>query len=247
VGGQKPARQERLQKVLARAGVASRRASETLIQAGRVTVNGKVVTTLGTRVDPHRDRIAVDAQILKVAAETPVYIILNKPDDILSAASDSRGRQTVVDLVPVEARVYPVGRLDLRSEGLILLTNDGALTKKLTHPGHQIEKEYHVLVTGKPAMSTLARWRAGGLELHGKPLAPALVEKMSDEGDHTWLRIVLTEGRKRQIRETARILGHPVRVLRRVRLGPIKLGKLPSGRWRYLTPGEISRLKDSAR
>ena len=233
--------------MLARAGVASRRASETLIQAGRVTVNGQVVTTLGTKVDPHRDRIAVDGQILKKTAETLVYIILNKPVDVLSTASDERGRRTVLDLVPLEARVYPVGRLDLRSEGLILLTNDGALTKKLTHPGHQIEKEYHVLVTGKPATQTLARWRGGGLELHGKPLAPAVVEKMSDEGDHTWLRVVLTEGRKRQIRETARMLGHPVRVLRRVRLGPIKLGKLPSGRWRYLTPAEISRLKDSAR
>jgi 23S rRNA pseudouridine2605 synthase len=246
VSSQQPARQERLQKVLAQAGVASRRASEMLIQAGRVTVNGQVVTTLGTKVDPDRDRIAVDGQVLRQTAEPPVYILLNKPVDVLSAARDERGRRTVLDLVPIEARVYPVGRLDLRSEGLILLTNDGALTKKLTHPGHQIEKEYHVLVTGKPTTRTLARWRSGDLELYGKPLAPAIVEKMSDEGDHTWLRIVLTEGRKRQIRETARLLGHPVRVLRRVRLGPLKLGKLPSGRWRYLTPAEINRLKTAA-
>ena len=247
MGSQKSAREERLQKVLAQAGVASRRASEALIQAGRVTVNGHVVTTLGTKVDPYHDKIAVDGQPLKRASEKLVYIILNKPGDVLSAASDERGRRTVLDLVPVEARVYPVGRLDLRSEGLILLTNDGALTKRLTHPGHQVEKEYHVLVTGKPSTPTLARWRSGGLELYGKPLAPAIVQKMSDEGDHTWLRVVLTEGRKRQIRETARLLGHPVRTLRRVRLGPIKLGNLPLGRWRYLSPAEISRLKESAR
>jgi 23S rRNA pseudouridine2605 synthase len=236
--------EERLQKVLAHAGVASRRASEGLIQAGRVRVNGRVVTELGTKVNPRQDVITVDGKPLPRSDESPVYILLHKPRNILSAASDDRGRRTVLDLVDIDARVYPVGRLDLQSEGLILLTNDGELTKQLTHPAHHIEKEYHALVGGKPSAQTLSRWRSGELELEGKPLAPAKVNKMSDEGEkNTWLRIVLTEGRKRQIREVARMLGHPVRVLQRVRLGPIRLGKLKPGRWRHLTPAEVQRLK----
>jgi pseudouridine synthase len=234
---------ERLQKVLAHAGVASRRASEGLIRQGRVKVNGQVITELGTKVDPQRDAISVDGRPLPKQAEQLVYIILNKPRSVLSAASDNRGRRTVLDLVDISERVYPVGRLDFMSEGLILLTNDGNLTQKLTHPSHKIEKEYQVLISGNPSTDTLMRWREGGIELEGKPTAPAIVERMNLENDDCWLKVILTEGRKRQIREVAKTLGHSVKSLTRVRIGPINLGRLKSGNWRYLSPREIDRLK----
>lgn len=236
---------ERLQKVLAHAGVASRRASEGLIQQGRVTVNGQVVTELGVKVDPKRDAISVDGRPLPKQSEQLVYIILNKPRNVLSAASDSRGRQTVLDLVDIPERVYPVGRLDFMSEGLILLTNDGDLTQKLTHPSHKVEKEYQVLVSGNPSTDTLFRWRQGGIEVEGKPTAPAIVERMNLEHDDCWLKVILTEGRKRQIREVAKTLGHPVKSLTRVRIGPINLGRLGSGNWRHLTSREVDRLKQA--
>ena len=235
--------EERLQKVLAHAGIASRRASEVLIQQGRVSVNGQVVTQLGTKVDPRRDVITVDGQPLSKPVEKLVYIILNKPRNVLSAANDDRGRTTVVDLVDVPERVYPVGRLDLQSEGLILLTNDGALADRLTHPRYHIEKEYQVLVTGTPSNQTLARWRRGEVELEGRPTASAWVERLKTEGDDVWLKVILTEGRKRQIREVARLLGHRVKKLERVRLGPIKLGRLQQGKWRHLSVAEVQRLK----
>jgi 23S rRNA pseudouridine2605 synthase len=242
-----PEQKERLQKILAHAGVASRRGSEALIQQGRIAVNGQVVTELGAKVDPRRDVISVDGRPLANQAEKPVYIMLNKPRDVLSAASDERGRQTVLDLVGAPERVYPVGRLDLRSEGLVLLTNDGELTQKITHPAHKVEKEYHVLVTGLPTTATLSRWQNGGIELEGRPVAPAIVERLKIEGKDTWLKIILTEGRKRQIREVAKILGHRVKSLTRVRIGPLKLGRLGVGKWRYLSPNEVERLKQAVR
>ncbi len=242
-----PQMEERLQKVLAHAGVASRRASETLIEQGRVTVNGETVTVLGYKVDPHRDVIAVDGQRLPRPSEKPVYLILNKPRDILTSASDDRGRRTVVDLVEVEERVYPVGRLDLRSEGLVLLTNDGELAEKITHPRSHLEKEYLVLVTGRPTTATLIHWRRGEVEIEGRPAAPAFVERLKLEGDNTWLKIILTEGRKRQIRDVAKALGHPVKRLERVRIGPIKLGHLKPGKWRHLNPVEVEQLKRSVK
>ncbi|MBE7552595.1 MAG: rRNA pseudouridine synthase [Anaerolineales bacterium] len=239
--------EERLQKVLAHTGVASRRASEALIEQGRVTVNGQTVTVLGFKVDPRRDIIAVDGRQLPRPSAKPVYILLNKPRDVLTAASDDRGRRTVVDLVEVEERVYPVGRLDLRSEGLVLLTNDGELAEKLTHPRSHVEKEYLVLVSGRPTTPTLARWRRGEIEVEGKPTGRNVVERLKIEGDNTWLKIILTEGRKRQIREVAKALGHPVLRLERVRLGPIKLGHLKPGKWRHLKPAEIEQLKRSVK
>jgi 23S rRNA pseudouridine2605 synthase len=242
-----PPNKERLQKVLAHAGVASRRASEELIVAGRVTVNGRVVTELGCKVDPRHDSIMVNGQAIAKQQEQPVYVMLNKPRQVLSAASDDRGRRTVIDLVKLEERVYPVGRLDFNSEGLILLTNDGNLTRQITHPSQHVEKEYHVLVRGKPTTDTLIRWRTGDFELEGGKPAPATVDKLSDEGEDTWLRIILTEGRKRQVRESARRLGHPVRALNRVRIGPLKLGNLKSGRWRHLSAEEVRRLKNTVK
>ena len=237
---------ERLQKVLAHAGVASRRASETLIEAGRVSVNGQVVTALGTKVDPQTDTIKVDGKVLAPQAPELVYIILNKPRQILSAAKDDRGRKTVVDLVDIAERVHPVGRLDLNSEGLILLTNDGELTKQLTHTSHRIEKEYQVLVDGKPSTDMLFRWRKGGIEVDGQPTAPAFVARMKYESGSTWLKVILTEGRKRQIREVAKALGHRVKKLVRVRIGPIRLGELKIGSWRHLTQSEVELLKREA-
>lgn len=238
---------QRLQKVLAQAGIASRRASEDLIAAGRVAVNGQPVTTPGFKVNPRQDVITVDGQPLARQIEQPVYVLLNKPRGVLSAARDERGRQTVLDLVDLPQRLFPVGRLDLYSEGLILLTNDGELTAKLTHPRYEIEKEYHVLVSGRPSTPTLAQWRRGGVEVEGKPVGRAVVEKLKEEGDNTWLRLILTEGRKREIREVARTLGHPVKQLIRVRMGPIKLGHLKPGKWRHLTAAEVQRLKAEAR
>lgn len=238
---------QRLQKVLAQAGIASRRASEDLIAAGRVSVNGQPVTTPGFKVDPRQDIITVDGQPLARQVEQPVYVLLNKPRGVLSAARDERGRRTVLDLVDLPQRLFPVGRLDLYSEGLILLTNDGELTAKLTHPRYEIEKEYHVLVSGRPSTPTLAQWRRGGVEVEGKPVGRAVVEKLKEEGDNTWLRLILTEGRKREIREVARTLGHPVKQLIRVRMGPLKLGHLKPGKWRHLTAAEVQRLKAEAR
>ncbi|HMQ52218.1 MAG TPA: pseudouridine synthase [Anaerolineae bacterium] len=237
---------ERLQKVLAHAGVASRRACETLIEQGQVSVNGRIVTELGVKVDPLRDVITVDGERIARPVKEALYILLNKPRNVLSTVGDERGRKTVLDLVDLPERVYPVGRLDQQSEGLILLTNDGDLTQRLTHPRHHVEKEYHVLVSGRPTTPTMARWREGGIVVDGRPVGPAQVERMKYEGSDTWLRIILTEGRKRQIREVAKTLGHRVRMLRRVRLGPIRLGNLKPGAWRYLTAREVQQLLAAA-
>ena len=234
---------ERLQKILAHAGVASRRASEALIEQGRVTVNGNVVTELGTKIDPYHDVIAVDGQPLPQQTAKLIYVMLNKPRYVVSTVNDERGRTTVVDLVNLPERIYPVGRLDIDSQGLILLTNDGDLAEKLTHPRYHLEKEYQVLVVGRPSTQTLIRWRRGGVEIEGQPAAKASVDRLKIEGDATWLRVIMTEGRKRQIRETAKALGHPVKKLERVRIGPIKLGHLKPGRWRHLTQAEVEQLK----
>jgi len=232
---------QRLQKVLAHAGVASRRRAEELIRQGRVTVNRQVVTELGTKVDPTRDEIRVDGERIR-AASGSVYIVLNKPRGVLSTMEDERGRRSLGDLVPVPTRLYPVGRLDVSSEGLILLTDDGELANLLTHPRYGHDKEYLVLVTGHPSDKTLEAWQQGVL-LEGKPTAPAQVNAVKSQADSTLLRIVMYEGRKRQIRNVAALLGHPVRELKRVRLGPLRLGTLETGQWRYLTAREISELE----
>jgi 23S rRNA pseudouridine2605 synthase len=232
---------ERLQKVLARAGVASRRKSEELIQQGRVTVNGKVVTQLGTKVDPSRDEVRVDGARVRVE-QSRVYIMINKPPGVLSTMEDDRGRRALGDLISTPTRLYPVGRLDASSEGLILLTDDGELANLLTHPRYQHEKEYVVLVNGNPSGETLEAWRRGVL-LDEKPTAPAQVDVLRTQRDSALLRVVMREGRKRQIRSVASLLGHPVRELKRVRMGPLQLGALESGQWRYLTSREIHDLE----
>jgi 23S rRNA pseudouridine2605 synthase len=244
---------ERLQKVMARAGVASRRKCENLIAAGRVTVNGQVVTRLGTRVDPERDEVRVDGRRVHVAAmgqpasRDRVYVLLNKPAGVISAMSDPRGRRALGDLVSLpgrvpSARIFPVGRLDYESEGLILLTNDGELANLLTHPRYEHDKEYRVVVDGRLPDEAVDAWRRG-IDLEGKRTAPAGVEVLSRTASTTELRIVMHEGRKRQIRRVADLLGHPVRELVRMRIGPLKLGGLDVGQWRYLTEREVQSLQ----
>ena len=238
---------ERLQKVMARGGIGSRRACEELIRQGRVRVNGQIVTKLGTRVDPLHDDIVVDGQPLATAAPL-VYLILHKPPGYLSTTHDSHGRPTVMDLLSVPQRVYPVGRLDLESEGLLLLTNDGPLTQRLTHPRYQHEREYKVLVRGRPRRQALRALRQG-IELEDGKTSPAEVRPLEGEPGHkgmTWLRIILREGRKRQIRRMCATVGHPVQQLIRVRMGPLRLGDLEPGVSRRLTRQEVRSLQASA-
>lgn len=235
--------EERLQKLLARAGLGSRRASEKLIRAGRVRVNGRVAT-LGDRADPEKDEVTVDGKAL--AFEKPVYIMLHKPRGVLSSTEDELevGRTTVRDLVPIPGHLYPVGRLDKPSEGLILLTNDGKLAHRLTHPRYEHEKVYEVVVEGQIEEKALESWRRGVM-LEGKRTAPARIELLEQSQEMTRLRIILREGRKRQIRHIAADFGHPVRHLLRTHIGPLALGDLGPGKWRNLTEHEISALKQS--
>jgi len=229
---------ERLQKVLAAAGVASRRHAEELIQAGRVTVNGKVVTQLGTRVGP-RDRITLDGKPVS-REQRYTYILLNKPAGVLSTARDERGRRTVLDLVKTPARVYPVGRLDATSEGLILLTNNGELTFRLLHPKHEVPREYHVWVSPPPTEAQLDELRHG-VEIDGWRSGPAEVTR----GPGGALRMVIHEGHKRQIRLMCQAVGLSVERLVRVRMGPLTLGHLKPGEWRELRPTETQALLKS--
>jgi 23S rRNA pseudouridine2605 synthase len=242
-----PPKTERLQKYLAYAGVASRRASEKLIAQGRVKVNGQIVTEMGVKIDPHKDTIFVDGKKVTGRHSPPLYIMLNKPPYVLSTTEDDRGRKTVLDLVALEERLYPVGRLDYFSEGLILLTNDGELAQKLSHPAYGHEREYLVFLGGGPLNTpTLYRWRKGGFEVDGKTVGPMQIQPYSNRGPG-WYRITLTEGRKRQIRVVGDLLGHPVQTLIRVRFGPLQLGNLRSGAWRHLSSKEVQRLKQPVR
>jgi 23S rRNA pseudouridine2605 synthase len=226
---------ERLQKVLARGGVGSRRACEELIAAGRVAVNGEVAS-LGRRVDVASDRVTVDGTVLPVRPDL-VYYLVNKPAGVVSTASDPQGRPTVVGLVPASPRVFPVGRLDADSEGLIICTNDGDLTLALTHPRFGVGKEYLVEVEGVPSPRAVSRLRRG-VDLDDGPTAPARVSRFGRHG----LRLVIHEGRNRQVRRMCAAVGHPVRRLVRVRIGPVADRSLPPGSWRPLTGDEVKAL-----
>lgn len=232
--------EERLQKILARAGLGSRRACEKLIAAGRVSINQRVAS-LGMKADPQRDRIMVDGRSIK-ASEPIKYIALYKPRGVLSTVKSPDKRLTVRDLVKIAGHLYPIGRLDIDSEGLTLLTNDGKLTNILTHPRYQHVKKYHVFVTGHPSEKTLKTWRQG-IILDGRRTAPADVSILRHEKANTWLKVGIREGRKHQIRRMAASLGHPVRKLIRMSIGPIQMGNLEQGQWRYLTKSEIKLLK----
>lgn len=232
-------RGERLQKALAAAGVASRRHAEELIAAGRVAVNGQTVTQLGTRVSPS-DRVSVDGKLIPRVPQYR-YVMLNKPLGVISSAHDEHGRRTVVDLVPTSIRVYPVGRLDFDSEGLILLTNDGELTFRLLHPRHEIPKEYFVWLNPPPTDAQLKQLR-DGVEIVGGRTRPAGVARRSGGA----VSVTIHEGRKRQIRQMAAAVGLDVARLVRVRVGPLSLGNLGLGEWRELRPAEVTALREAA-
>lgn len=238
------AMEERLQKILAQAGYGSRRACEVIIQAGRVRVNGQAAS-LGQKANPTRDKIQVDGKPLS-AAERPLYIALNKPRNVLSTATPEQGdnRQTVRRLIPLEGHLFPVGRLDFESEGLILLTNDGELTNRLTHPRFGHQKEYRVLLARRPDETQLATWRRGVVLEDGYKTAPAEVRFESTSGKGAWVRVVMGEGRKRQIREIGSLLGLPVVRIIRVRIGTLRLGNLKPRQWRHLTTEEVTGLKN---
>jgi len=233
--------QDRLQKILAQAGLGSRRACEALIEAGRVAVNGQVAS-LGMKADPAQDRITLDGHSFG-PAESATYIMLNKPPGVLSSLRSQGGLPTVLDLLNSKVRVYPVGRLDKDSEGLMLLTNDGELANQLSHPRYGHEKEYRVLLDRLPAAADLERWRQGVTLPDGFTTGPARVWRVEGEGPGAWLGVVLTEGHKRQLRETARVLGLRVRRLVRIRMDGLELGDLAPGSWRSLKPGEIAQLR----
>jgi len=231
----------RLQKFLAAAGVASRREGERLIQAGRVAVNGRVVLTLGTRVDPGRDVVRLDGRRLQ-SEERHVYYLLHKPKGYITTSRDPEGRPTVLDLLPgVKERVYPVGRLDWHSEGLLILTNDGDLAYQLTHPSNHIAKVYRVKVKGLVPDAALQAVRKG-LYLNGRRSLPARVRRITSR-TNSWLEITLYEGQKNQIRRTFEYMGHPVLKLKRIAIGALSDPDLKPGSFRPLTAGEIHRLK----
>jgi 23S rRNA pseudouridine2605 synthase len=227
---------ERLQKVLARAGIGSRRVCEELIAEGKVTVNG-TVAELGRRVDAELDKVAVDGVPISVR-EGLVHYLLNKPAGVVTTASDPQGRRTVVELVPDEPRVFPVGRLDYETEGLLILTNDGDLTHRLTHPSYGVEKEYLAEVEGTPSRAAVRMLREG-VELEDGPTAPAKASLQPP----SLLTITIHEGRNRQVRRMCDAIGHPVKRLVRTRIGPITDRTLKPGEWRELTPDEVRALE----
>ena len=232
--------EERLQKLLSAAGICSRRAAETYITAGRVTVNG-VPAELGQRADPDRDDIRVDGRPLAEREEL-VYLLLNKPRGYVTTLSDEKGRKTVADLVSdCGARVYPVGRLDLDSEGLLIMTNDGALTQHLLHPSGEVNKTYLVSVYG-PVAGAAERMSAV-TELGGEPIRPALVEVLRRTGQTAELSVTIHEGKNRQVRRMCQACGLTVKRLRRVREHTLELGDLPAGKWRRLTAEEVAVLR----
>ncbi|MGZ8866721.1 MAG: pseudouridine synthase [Thermoanaerobaculia bacterium] len=237
---------ERLQKIIAHAGFASRREAETMIREGRVTLNGQVVTELGTRANAARDHIKVDGKLI-THAEPHRYILLYKPKEVMTTVEDPQGRRTVIDLVRgIRERIYPVGRLDFHSEGLVLLTNDGDLAFKVSHPTNGSVKTYHVKVRGVPEERIVDKLERG-ITLEGKRTLPCQIERLkttgrNDEEGNSWFEVKLREGRTQQIRKMFQAVGHPVSKLRRVAIGPIMDPKLTPGVWRELTKQEVKML-----
>jgi len=236
--------EERLQKVLAAAGLGSRRYCEELIETGRVEVDGQVVTALGSKADPHTQRIRVDGSPLPAPAR--VYFVLNKPTGVVSTNSDPSGRPRVIDLVPYRGRLFTVGRLDLSSEGLILVTNDGELANRLTHPRYGVEKTYHAEVAGTLERGDLEKLR-GGIHLAEGLARVERVRVKHQYKNSTLLEIVLAEGRNREVRRILARIGHKVLRLKRVALGPLRLAELPLGAVRPLARDEVRALRASAR
>jgi 23S rRNA pseudouridine2605 synthase len=235
---------ERLQKILSQWGIASRRQAEQMILAGRVQLNG-AVGQLGQKADPDRDQIEVDGQLIRPQNRPEsIYLLLHKPEGIVTTCHDPQGRRTAIDLLPSYPGLHPVGRLDANSTGVLLLTNDGAITACLTHPRHSISKTYWVWVAGYPGKPVLEQWRQGVL-LEGRLTRPAEVRVLQNSPTATQLEITLWEGRNRQIRRVAEQLGFPVIALHRVAIGEIRLGKLASGKHRLLNPNEMNFLRQT--
>jgi 23S rRNA pseudouridine2605 synthase len=237
--------EERVQKILARLGYGSRRSCEDLIIQGRVTVNSEMAE-IGSKADAEKDRIFVDGREVPRNAPKPVYIMLHKPQFVLSVLDDKDTRKNVFNMIPDFGHLFAVGRLDFDSEGLILLTNDGELANRLTHPRYGHEKEYKVLVLGEPDAQQLRGWRSGVVLEDGYRTQPASVEVNHKDRDETWLTVIMKEGRKRQIREIGARIGLPVKRILRVRLANLELGKLKLGQWRHLTALELADLKRTA-
>jgi len=241
---------ERLQKIIAAAGVASRRKAEELITSGRVAVNGQTITQLGTKADAERDHIRVNGKLLH-GPERRIYLLLNKPKGYVTTVSDPEGRPTVMNLLTgVKGRVYPIGRLDYASEGLLLLTNDGSLAEKLMKAASHVPKTYLVKISGKPEESALAKLRAGvsipsGDGKRRVRTAPAKIQIIKD-APNPWYEVTIIEGRNRQIRRMFEQVGHHVEKIKRVRYGSLELD-VPPGRYRQLKPPEIAKLLASAR
>jgi 23S rRNA pseudouridine2605 synthase len=232
----------RLQKIISQAGPASRRAAEAMILEGRVEVNGTVVRELGGKFDPEQVEIKVDGKVLS-SAEAHVYYLLNKPKGYVSTASDERGRRTVLDLLPeVQERIYPIGRLDMNTEGLLLLTNDGELMNGLLHPRYEVQKTY-VARLAKGLSAQELRLLREGVQLEDGLTAPAQVRTLTEEPGRAKVEITIHEGRNRQVRKMLNAVGHQVVSLKRVGFGPVSLGDLPSGKWRHLSQEEIEKLK----
>ena len=242
--------EERLQKLIAAAGLASRRHAEEMIAAGEVTVNGEVVRELGTKADPARDHIKVRGKLINPLLEKreKTYVLLNKPRGYLSALSDPEGRPLVSELVPQSlGRLHPVGRLDFNTEGLLILTNDGELTNYVTSARNKVEKVYEVKVKGVPPEEQVARLRRGIRLDDGVKTAPAQIVKTDETKTNAWYEVVLREGRNQQIRRMFDSIGHSVIKLRRVRVGPVTAEGILIGQWRHLTPAEVKRLKSAER
>jgi len=237
-----PMPSERLQKFLARCGVASRRAAEEMIRAGRVSVNGQVVTVLGTRVDVEKDVVRVDGRRVLPPAGAPVTLMLHKPSGYVSSTRDPQGRRVVTELVGEKwGRLYPIGRLDYDATGLLLLTNDGQLAHRLMHPRYQVSRTYRVTVAREASRETLRRL-AAGVELDGRAV-PAAVEVVKKEPEKTVLELTVWEGRYHLVKRLMAALGHPVLKLKRLAFGPLRLGRLARGVYRALTPGEVEALR----
>ncbi|MHB0977179.1 MAG: pseudouridine synthase [Candidatus Aquicultorales bacterium] len=237
----------RLQKYLASAGIASRRKAEELIKSGKVRVNGEVVEGLGVKIDPSSDHVAVDGKPVRPDRER-LYLLLNKPAGYVTTVKDERGRPAVVDLVggEVKERVFPIGRLDLETEGLLVLTNDGDLANLLMHPRYHVWKTYRALVKGKVTKQTAGELE-GGILLEDGPTAPARLKVVEAADDRSVIEISVREGRKRQVRRMLKAVGHKVEHLERVGYGPLNLGDLKRGEWRFLSATEVEELKAEAR
>jgi len=233
---------ERLQKFMAHAGIGSRRNCEELIIQGKVKVNGQVINVLGTKIDPERDKIEVNNKLIK-AKEDMIYILLNKPDGYVTTSQDPQGRPTVIDLIKhINKRIYPVGRLDYETEGLLLLTNDGELAYRLTHPKYKVNKVYQALIKGRPSNESIEQLRRGVL-LEDGLTEPAQIKILDKIGDNTLIELTIHEGKNRQVRRMCKAVNHPVLNLKRTKIGSLDLGTIKLGSFRFLTEDELRWLK----